>query len=313
MKKIGLEVLFDETVDRLGVGTVFADNSRFAQIITNLTSNAIKFTDTSETKRQIKISVAVGLEPPLNNSCQPNPIHPSKAKVPEGEELFIHISVTDSGPGLDPEDLARLFQRFQQGSHSHNVFGGSGLGLFVSRQLCTLMGGRIEVLSTPGDGATFRFFIKAKTCASSSVAASGSSTPPITPIEPTFSRPIHVLLTEDNLINQTVLNRQLIKAGCTTVLASNGQQAIDALCSASKQFDAVLMDVEMPVLDGLTAVRQIRSMEARGVLPRRHRIFALTGNARPGQVQKMLDAGMDEVLIKPYRIDQVLAKLKSLE
>jgi len=229
--------------------------------------------------------------------------------------------VNDSGPGLQPDDLALLFKRFQQGSNSHNVFGGSGLGLFVSRKLCELMGGRIDVDSVYGEGATFRFFIEAQTVAASVLDQPQSpqghlATRPLTGSPPL---PLHILVTEDNIINQNVLCRQLRKAGCTVAAASNGLQAIDQLRQAATQtdfgnrrlFDVVLMDCEMPVMDGLTAVREIRKLEALGQLPTRNYIVALTGNARSGQIQSARDAGMDDVIIKPYNLEELLNRIQS--
>jgi len=121
------------------------------------------------------------------------------------------------------------------------------------------------------------------------------------------------------LINQTVLKRQLQKEGCTTELANHGAQAIQKLVELANKntnvagphkFDAVLMDCEMPVMDGYTAVRQIRKMEAEGKLPNRNRIFALTGNARQGQVESAREAGMDDVFIKPYKFKELMARLR---
>lgn len=313
MKNINLDVKFGDSLKLLGVKDVSSDKARFGQVITNLLSNAIKFTDTSKDKRDILIEVNVSLEPPEPESCHPPPS--TKPPIPgfrvvSGKMLYIFVSVSDSGPGLDPEDLSLLFKRFQQGSNSHDVFGGSGLGLFVSRKLCTLMGGRIGVTSTPGQGATFFFFVQASTASSSPATPQSSLSAAILDTPPT-SAPLHVLITEDNLINQTILNRQLKKAGCTTALANNGQEAIDRLCSSDKPFDAVLMDIEMPVLDGLSAVRQIREMEACGKLTQRNTVYALTANAREGQVHNILEAGMDDIMIKPYRIDELLSKLRS--
>ncbi|KAI5119585.1 hypothetical protein M0805_006470 [Coniferiporia weirii] len=325
MKGINLNLDFGHSFKRLGIQRVRSDKSRFGQVITNLLSNGIKFTDTSSNKRDIHVNVDVSLrEPAPDGPCVP-PDEPTDLEN-EGpldpnlpSRIFVFVAVKDSGPGLKPGDLALLFKRFQQGSNSHNVFGGSGLGLFVSRKLCDLMGGRIDVDSIYGEGATFRFFVEATTA------------PPVFRIhgqlsdqDPSVimggvvkaSGPLHILVTEDNLINQTVLNRQLLKAGCTTALANNGLQAIEKIRSllintnGCTTFDAILMDCEMPVMDGITAVREIRKLEEAGDFPVRNRIFALTGNARAGQIQSAREAGMDEVIIKPYRLDELLAKIQ---
>ncbi|THH05145.1 hypothetical protein EW145_g5011 [Phellinidium pouzarii] len=312
MKRINLNLTFGDSFKRLGVERVRSDKSRFGQVITNLLSNGIKFTDTSSNKRYIHVTVDVSRRAPSpDGPCVPPDVSDdSEDSAPldpdSPNQIFVFVAVKDSGPGLKPGDLALLFKRFQQGSNSHNVFGGSGLGLFVSRKLCDLMGGRIDVDSVYGEGATFRFFVEAITA------------PPIfrdrgqlSDQDPSVimggvvkaSERLHILVTEDNLINQTVLNRQLLKAGCTTTLANNGLQAIekakDLLSNREgrKTFDVILMDCEMPVMDGLSAVREIRKLEKSGEFPIRNRVFALTGNARAGQIQSAREAGMDEVIV----------------
>ncbi|KAL5511938.1 hypothetical protein ACEPAH_5157 [Sanghuangporus vaninii] len=333
MKRINLNTTFGDSLRRLGINSVRSDKLRFGQVITNLLSNAIKFTDTSNDKRDISITVEVsrrapGPDEPCVSPREPLGISSEDDKPIDGHmptTIFIFVAVRDSGPGLNPDDLALLFKRFQQGSNSHNVFGGSGLGLFVSRKLCDLMGGRIDVDSTFGEGATFRFFVEATTASTSvehhdvhpdyETETSGDLFADMEEVKATM--PLHILITEDNLINQTVLNRQLLKAGCTTSLANNGMQAIKKIRSLAesdglrKTFDAILMDCEMPVMDGLTAVREIRKMEQTGELPVRSRIYALTGNARAAQIESALEAGMDEVIIKPYRLDELISKIQS--
>ncbi|KAG8766784.1 hypothetical protein FRC12_006659 [Ceratobasidium sp. 428] len=236
-KNIGFKLDLGRGADLLGVTTVCTDRSRFAQIITNLMSNAIRFTDMSPSRREIEVSLEIAFDPPADDSCAPPLISARRASYsrspdpdpPNSIPVYIYVSVKDSGPGLQKEDLALLFQRFQQGSNAHHVFGGSGLGLFVCRQLCSLMGGKIEVESELGNGATFRFFIKGSLPASghpvqapSAAAArmrrsasihsrtsgvsktsgkSGSRPLPETP-NLRLHRPLHVLITEDNKINQ---------------------------------------------------------------------------------------------------------------
>ncbi|CAE6499988.1 unnamed protein product [Rhizoctonia solani] len=354
-KDIGFSLDLGRSTDIYGLQTVSTDRSRYAQIITNLMSNAIRFTDMSTGLREIKVSLELSLDPPLDESCAPppllagRPLSTGSADLEPGDvPVFVYVSVKDSGPGLHKEDLALLFQRFQQGSNAHHVFGGSGLGLFVCRQLCNLMGGKIEVVSNLGEGAMFRFYIKAaaasgrnprpvrpiglRTKRSSSVHSKGSGVSKSSvrsghrplPETPNLqnNRPLHVLITEDNKINQTVLARQMKRAGFTYALASNGLEAIQAIDKAdsqvevsagpsSQKFDVVLMDLEMPVLDGFAATREIRRREATGNLKTRSFIIALTGNARLEQVQSARDAGVDDVMIKPYQIDTLITKMRA--
>ncbi|TRM62099.1 hypothetical protein BD626DRAFT_548830 [Schizophyllum amplum] len=323
MHEINLSVHFGESLANLGVCVVRSDKSRYAQ-----------FTDSSPNRRDIRVDMEVSLLPPDDEDSAAYPRvarqneRLSNAKLASGTRLYIYVSVTDSGPGLQPDDLAVLFRRFQQGSLAakSDVFGGSGLGLFVSRKLCDLMGGRIAVQSELGKGAVFSFFIESFAASvSASPNGSGQRSPPALSLSrvtshgempmPNFAQsPLRVLITEDNLINQlmSLASRQLVKAGCTTVLANNGQQALDCLTSAGQPFDAVLMDIEMPVMDGIEAVRRIRQMEADGELRVRNRVYALTANAREGQVRLIKEAGMDAVLIKPYRIEDVIKAIRGV-
>ncbi|CCO30021.1 multi-sensor signal transduction histidine kinase [Rhizoctonia solani AG-1 IB] len=308
MKNIQLSVVLGESLTKYGVTTVFADKARFAQIVTNLCSNAIRFTDLVQGERRIVITVDV------------SPSAPS-----EGSALFVYVSVADSGPGVHPDDVALLFKRFQQGTNSHEVFGGSGLGLFVSRQLATLMGGRIDVSSEIGRGATFRFFVGATLpkLMKSDGTGHAETTSAVPRRIKALRRPNAAKDPRHTGINQSVLNRQLTKAGCVTTLASNGLEAIERICSLAqhgdtrlppthRSFDVILMDLEMPVMDGLTAVQEIRKLESAGSLPRRNFIVAITGNAREGHRQSAVDAGMDMVFVKPYKIDEILEQIASV-
>ncbi|CAE6427624.1 unnamed protein product [Rhizoctonia solani] len=349
-KNIDFKLDLGRGADIYGLQIVTTDRSRYAQIITNLMSNAIRFTDTSTGLREIKVSLELSLDSPSDDSCAVPPLIPKRVirrrSGSEELEVYIYVSVQDSGPGLQKEDLALLFQRFQQGSNAHHVFGGSGLGLFVCRQLCHLMGGRIEVDSEPGRGATFRFFIRATapghaisgpsvvgprlkrsasvqskaskasrgSKTSKASAGSGSRPLPKTPNQQ-YSQPLHVLITEDNKINQTVLARQMKRAGFTFSLASNGLEALEAIertqMQGGQKFDVILMDLEMPVMDGFTTTREIRRREAEGVFLTRSFIISITGNARSEQVDGARDAGVDDVIIKPYQIDALISKMRA--
>ncbi|EUC55586.1 sensory histidine kinase, putative [Rhizoctonia solani AG-3 Rhs1AP] len=353
-KNIHFDLDLGRGADMYGLQTVTTDRSRYAQIITNLMSNAIRFTDTSTGLRQIKVSLELSLDAPSDDSCALPPLLPKRIirRKSGSEELdvYIYVSVQDSGPGLQKEDLALLFQRFQQGSfinqNAHHVFGGSGLGLFVCRQLCHLMGGRIEVVSEPGQGATFRFFIratapghitfgpslvgprlkrstsvqsrasKASRTSRTSRASGGSGSRPL-PETPNkrYNHPLHVLITEDNKINQTVLARQMKRAGFTFLLASNGLEALQILerteAQGGQKFDVILMDLEMPVMDGFATTREIRRREEAKTFRNRSFIISITGNARSEQVQSARDAGVDDVIIKPYQIDVLISKMRA--
>ncbi|CED83967.1 response regulator receiver sensor signal transduction histidine kinase [Phaffia rhodozyma] len=304
---------------------LLTDPQRIGQVLINLLANAIRFTATSPV-REIQVSVEIRNCPPDDDSCVPPPANldsSSFASIGE-KDIWIYGAVKDSGPGLSEEELTRLFQRFKQASaQTHAVFGGSGLGLYVCRRICELMDGKIEVASCQDQGSTFRFFVKASlipiitpieaakqiTLTEKTRASSSKAT-----LSPQFKS--LVLVVEDNLINQKVLYRQLVKAGITQIdLADDGQQALNMInkrVARGESYDVVLMDLEMPVMDGLTAIQKIRHMESTGELPIRHNVLALTGNARQQQIEQALRMGMDEVVLKPYRIENLLSKLRSL-
>ncbi|KAG9122683.1 hypothetical protein FRC07_000818 [Ceratobasidium sp. 392] len=321
-KGISRVIEFGQSLDTPAFATVFTDLGRLSQIVTNLMSNAIRFTEMNTRKREIKVFVDVSSDPPIDGTCLPPPLatqpHPSTNDL---QAIYIYMSVQDSGPGLQKEDLALLFHRFQQGSNDHHVFGGSGLDLFVCRHLCDLLGGRVEVQSS-SDGATLRFFIRAtKPPPPSPVRQiSASSIVPEVPNSRSRARfshrpsghPLRVLITEDNKVNQTITMRQMKRAGFTATLASNGAEAVQAVSQAQlddSPFDVILMDLQMPMYadvayrDGFAAAIEIRRLEETGSLKARSFIIAVTGNARAEQMQHARDSGVDEVVIKvltPY-------------
>ncbi|BGO98411.1 hypothetical protein NBRC10513v2_002806 [Rhodotorula toruloides] len=211
---------------------------------------------------------------------------------------------------------------------THTTWGGSGLGLWIARNLCELQAGRIEVASTVGKGSIFRCFITARAVdnpdayqdhqASFSEGYGG----PVGGLKMTVGqrkgedaplKGLTILCCEDNQINRTVLRRQLTKEGCEVLLACDGQEGLDQLQSrADGTIDCVLMDIEMPVMDGLAATRAIRHAESAGQRRGHQPIIGLTGNARSGQRQIALDAGIDVVVTKPYKMPELISQIRSL-
>jgi len=185
--------------------------------LTNLIANAIRFV-TSSDERRIDVRVDIGTQPPLAGTCvKPKDTEPVVHLINEDTPLYLYIAVADTGPGLLPSELETLFQRFTQASaKTHTVFGGSGLGLFVCRKITELMGGRIEVASEYTQGSVFRFFVQTR-------AASLTVPPRIPPRRrklasfsaeaPEQGDTLRVLIVEDNVINRTVLQRQLKHVG----------------------------------------------------------------------------------------------------
>jgi signal transduction histidine kinase/CheY-like chemotaxis protein len=238
------------------------DPVRIRQILLNLVSNAIKFTE----RGTVRIVVA---RPTL---------------------LRVRISVIDTGIGIEPEKLGQLFARFTQADTSTTRrYGGTGLGLAISKQLVELMGGTIDATSSPGQGSTFSFELPL-----------GEETLRVQPAPPaapaSFTGGSRVLVVEDNPVNQRVAEHMLTKLGHGVQLAKNGREALESL--AREPFDLVLMDCHMPEMDGFEATRRIREGAA-AVLDRSIPIIAMTANAFAEDRERCIAVGMDDFLAKP--------------
>jgi CheY-like chemotaxis protein len=216
--------------------------------------------------------------------------------------------VTDTGIGMDKDTLAGLFAKFSQADASMTRrFGGTGLGLAISQELALLMGGEVLVSSQVGAGSTFTLSLPLQRI--------GEGLEPAAPLaEPRASRPLNlrVLAAEDNPVNQMVLRTLLSQIGIEPVVVENGALAVEAVTAQS--WDLILMDVQMPIMDGMTATRTIRALEAHGGM-RRTPIYALTANAMAHQGPIYVEAGMDGCLAKPIettRLFEVLAAAMDL-
>ena len=216
----------------------------------------------------------------------------------------LHIAVRDTGIGIRPEHIGRLFEPFMQADESMSRrFGGTGLGLPVSARLAHLMHGDILVESVPGVGSTFTLVVRAEPCAEPAAAAQRQINPSNTtaPHAALFGR---ILFAEDGADNQRLIGFHLQKAGATVHVAANGQEACDALLAAATTatpFDLILMDMQMPLLDGYEATRRLR---AAGISTP---IIALTAHAMADDRRRCLDAGCDDYLTKPINRDQLLS------
>jgi CheY-like chemotaxis protein len=234
-------------------------------------------------------------------------------------------------------------------------YGGSGLGLFISRQLTELQGGEIGVASEAGEGSTFAFYVKARRAASEQdietarrriVWEAQSNARPTTDIQDNIKnqdvfvskltelaakeelalpgsspRDWHILIVEDNLVNQRILAQQIRKLGAIVYVTNHGGEALEMIQESKhfkgreedgKELSVILMDLEMPIMDGLTCVRKIREMETEGLIHGRLPIIAVTANARGEQIVLAKDSGMDDVMPKPFRIVQIKAKIEAL-
>ena len=246
---------------------VEGDGTRIRQVLLNLLSNAVKFTATGIVRLQVE---SVGAN-------------------------MLRFCIEDSGIGIDAGNLARLFRPFTQAdSSTSRRFGGTGLGLTISKRLVELMGGRIDVDSTPGVGSRFSCWLPLPVVA----VAPADAVPEKSAAEPA-RRDLRILVVEDSVVNQKVVMGLLSKMGHTVTLAVNGQAAVAAVNdSGDTPFDLILMDCQMPEMDGYEATREIRRLEAsraRTPVP----IIALTANAMQSDRDRCLEAGMDDYLTKP--------------
>jgi CheY-like chemotaxis protein len=268
------------TLDPRVPADLIGDPGRLRQVLLNLLGNALKFTE------QGRICTSVQL-------CSRAP-----------RQLTLQFSIQDTGCGIEPDKQHLIFDPFSQEDASiSRRFGGTGLGLNISRRLVQLMGGRIWLDSTPGQGSTFHFTV-----------VLGFAPDPVLPVPvapdtaPTNprARVLRLLLVEDNLINQKVGVGMLTRLGHQVAVANNGQEALDQL--VAQPFDLVLMDMQMPVMDGLEATRRLRVREAHQGLPRTT-VIAITANAMASDEAICRAAGMDGFISKPLQAAALKAQL----
>jgi CheY-like chemotaxis protein/HPt (histidine-containing phosphotransfer) domain-containing protein len=253
---------------------LLGDEARLRQILLNLLNNAVKFT------REGHIDVRI--------QC--------KGRSDGGE--VIRVSVADTGIGIAPDKRDSLFKRFSQVDRSvRREFGGTGLGLAISKRLVELMGGEIGVESELGSGSTFWIEVALP-------RASDVLPVPSAPADLPKSAPARILLAEDIEINQELARMLLEEAGHEVDIVWNGSEAIAAV--QAKSYDLVMMDIQMPGVDGITATRRIRALASTAA---RIPILAMTANVLPQQVRQFKDAGMDDYIGKPMRREEVLRKL----
>ncbi|MBP7814610.1 MAG: response regulator [Phenylobacterium sp.] len=270
---------FDLAVESDARGVYVGDSTRVRQILYNLVSNALKFTESGEVRVRV-------------------------ARTADG----LRLTVADTGIGIPPERLAGLFQKFEQADASTTRrYGGTGLGLAICRELAQLMGGAIRAESAPGEGSTFSVTLPlTKSSATHVLPAPDAGVVEATPMEVGALR---VLAAEDNTVNQLVLKTLLHQIGVDPVVVANGQLAVEAW--AREDWDVILMDIQMPEMDGPTATGIIRAREAAEGRARTP-IIALTANAMAHQVAEYMDAGMDGFVAKPIEVGRLFAALQAV-
>ncbi|CZR56780.1 related to sensory transduction histidine kinase [Phialocephala subalpina] len=399
-----LSVIEEPSLKSLSISWTLLDPSRVLQVLINLMTNAIKFTRT-ENKREIKITTGASLTKPSEKNAfgvqyvrksNAAPDQTSNSEWGDGELIFLCITVEDTGRGLDSAEIKNLFHLFAQASpKTHQTYGGSGLGLFISRQLVEMQGGEIGVASQAGKGSTFQFYVKTRRTSPSSKSVengnaeearggskdfqllvredalreacavevsalqNGTKMPNlekenIVPLSPRLPKEkeivFHILVVEDNLVNQKVVSKQLRKAGHVVEVANHGEEALAFLrrsefwsgsslptsnppqpinttssdhttlpneeaeveMRGGEKLSVILMDLEMPVMDGIECVKTIRTLQEEGRIRGHVPIIAVTANARKDRILRSLEAGMDDVTTKPYRINDMLKQIEKL-
>ena len=267
-----------------GLPVVLGDAHRLRQVLLNLVSNAIKFTGTGQVRLRCRLVPG-----------------PGQHAEPAGT-LWLQFTVSDTGVGMAPATLEKVFEPFAQAAASTDrEYGGSGLGLSISEGLVQLMGGVLQVSSEPGQGSTFAF-----TLAFLPVPAAAEPGPAHDLLP--FAAPSagRLLLVEDNLVNSLLAETVLRNWGWQVTTAASGPAAIQLF--EHRAFDLVLMDIQMPGMDGETAARALRQHPSRAATP----IIALTARAQAGEAERLQAAGFDGYLAKPYREEQLLKTMHAV-
>ena len=291
-------LLFQINIDSKVPSLLNGDPTRLSQVLLNLATNGVKFTESG------KVTIDVTL----------------KSETPSVATL--HFRVSDTGIGIAPEKFNRLFQSFSQINSTYSrKYGGTGLGLAICKRLVEMMGGDIGVESHVNHGSTFWFEVVLEKQARVEAITSDITPPlPLPGLKP-HNRSINVLLVEDNYINQTVALHILQNLGCTVVAVENGRLALEAIKANS--FDLILMDIQMPEMDGFETTHAIREWESQQRARQTNKetgfadhspnqripIIALTAHAMVGDQQKCLDADMDDYITKPVHPLSLSAKI----
>jgi len=270
-KATAKELRLDIAIDADVPPRLRGDPLRLGQVLINYANNAIKFSEHGTIGLRVR-RLAGG-----DTHC------------------LLRFEVSDEGIGMTEQEMSRLFQSFQQADPSTTrAYGGTGLGLAICKELAQLMGGEVGVTSTPGAGSTFWL------TAQLGIPGASDALPPVPAAEPASLKgaPLqhaHILLVEDNAFNQQIGLEMLEEAGAAVRLAGNGAEALAAL--SESRFDCVLMDVQMPVMDGLEATRRIRAEARLAGL----RVLAMTATATSDERERCLTAGMDDFIAKPIQ------------
>lgn len=312
---------------------ILCDESRVQQIFINLMTNAIKFTR-REKRREITVEYGLTSSNPRESFCKDIQWAPYSKEAEDltrneewglGEPVYFTISVTDTGIGMSSVEIQKLFGRFKQANARTTIaYGGSGLGLFLSGRLAEKQSGEIGVASDAGRGSTFVFYVKSRRSegygalptphhSQNLISDHPSSTSSKTHVPKNDFDNFHILLVEDNIVNQKIIKKQLEKAGCVVYAANHGIEALDFLrktdawdeqVAVPKHLDIILMDWQMPVMDGLTCSRAIRRLQSENHITRYIQIIATTAHARDEQVSTAIASGIVSLPTSPSEITE---------
>jgi CheY-like chemotaxis protein len=261
---------------------IVGDPNRLRQILLNFLNNAVKFTDSG--------SVTVMLD---------------ASRTGEEGEIRLHLAVRDTGIGIPPDRMEHLFKSFSQADASiARRFGGTGLGLAISKRLAEAMGGTTWAESTglPGEGSTFHAIVTTRAATAAQVRTPGATEPVDIDAAHAKRHPLDILLVEDNVVNQKLALRVLSRMGYNADVAANGREAVEAV--EHRHYDLVLMDVQMPEMDGFEATKRIVERLPPAARPR---IIAMTASAMDSDRERCLDAGMDGYIAKPIDVEELVA------
>jgi PAS domain S-box-containing protein len=253
---------------------VMGDELRLTQILLNLLGNAVKFTDNGS----------------IDITC-------NLAQGTDKKKDYISFSITDTGIGVEKDKQKSIFERFTQAnSDTQRLYGGTGLGLNITRSLVDLYGGTLNMKSEPGKGTTFNFILPFKRYVESKGLLLTQALTIDNVLSVNTNSPIHILLAEDNMVNALLATKVLTMKGFTVVHVINGLQALEAL--QQQYFDVVLMDIQMPVMNGISAAGHIRALPGRlGSIP----IIAMTAHSLNGEMENCYKAGMNGYIAKPFK------------
>lgn len=277
---IAKDINFKYQIDPKLPPVIWIDETRILQVLSNLTSNSLKFTD-------------------YGGSIQINIFEKARMK----DQILVQIEVTDTGIGISDNDLNKLFASFSQVDNSTTKsYGGTGLGLAISKELCELMGGNIGVYSSLGLGSTFWFNFKTKAANDNEIKMIPDDDL-LSSINFSTESP-KILLVDDNQVNRQVSGAILKKAGCLIDFAENGYQAVEKV--KENFYHLILMDIQMPHMDGVTATRLIKGMN----LPKQPPIIAMTAYSMKEDKAKYINSGLDDYIAKPIKGNILLQKIK---